>query len=449
VFPPLPSRPRRHAHALAIALLAGWIFGGHGVGAAAATALTAMPSSLDLGSVQAPSGHAAAETTLTNAGTTEARFGIAYPYPAGSVLPSAACFRAGEAVFVLHAGESCLLGLDLAASAIAPAGTLGSGTSTLQLIVNGGEQMVPIALAWNLVPMNLDVDTTPVAFPATEVGSSRPAEPRVVRNNADVPLDIVTSWSGLFAPDCSGHFASGQCASEMAAIAASFAVDTSSCHPIPAHGSCTLAVAFTPQDAFAMAANLVISARGNATTYSQTLFLSGLGVPRETTPGTLLAVEFVNQALGEHYFVTADANEVAALDAGRFTGWQRTGRSFRVFAPGSSVAGTAPVCRFYGRPEAGLASHFYSASAAECAAVRERFGDAWLLESSDVFAIFRPDPASGACPAGSSPVYRLYDERSHVSHRYVTDRGLRAQMVLAGWIAEGYGPDAVAMCAPQ
>ena len=45
------------------------------------------------------------------------------------------------------------------------------------------------------------------------------------------------------------------------------------------------------------------------------------------------------------------------------------------------------VCRYYGRPQAGLDSHFYSASASECRGVAQRFPDAWILESAELFDI--------------------------------------------------------------
>jgi hypothetical protein len=35
------------------------------------------------------------------------------------------------------------------------------------------------------------------------------------------------------------------------------------------------------------------------------------------------------------------------------------------------------------------------------------------------------------------------------NHRYTTDLAVKVQMVAKGYIAEGYGPDKVMMCAPQ
>jgi hypothetical protein len=45
-------------------------------------------------------------------------------------------------------------------------------------------------------------------------------------------------------------------------------------------------------------------------------------------------------------------------------------------------------------------------------------------------------------------VYRVFSNRADVNHRYMTSRALRDQMAAQGWIAEGDGPDRVAMCVP-
>jgi hypothetical protein len=56
---------------------------------------------------------------------------------------------------------------------------------------------------------------------------------------------------------------------------------------------------------------------------------------------------------------------------------------------------------------------------------------------------------TGACLSGTIPVYRVWDKRFDTNHRYMTSAALRAQMLSLGWVAEGYGPDAVIMCAQQ
>jgi hypothetical protein len=164
---------------------------------------------------------------------------------------------------------------------------------------------------------------------------------------------------------------------------------------------------------------------------------------------TLDAIEYYNASL-DHYFVTALASEITKLDAGAFAGWQRTGQQFPVFDPATPVAGASAVCRFYGVPAAGLDSHFYSASPAECEAVRQRFPGAWIEETDDAFGVWLPDPLTGQCPADSVPVYRAWNGRVDSNHRFTTDPATLRAMVAKGYIAEGYGPAAmpVAMCAP-
>jgi hypothetical protein len=124
---------------------------------------------------------------------------------------------------------------------------------------------------------------------------------------------------------------------------------------------------------------------------------------------------------------------------------------FTVFDPATPVAGAAAVCRFYGLPSAGLDSHFYSASAAECESVRQRFPGVWVEETDNAFGIFLPDTVTGQCPAGSVPVYRAWNGRADSNHRFTSDPDTQRAMIAKGYIAEGYGPAAmpVAMCAPS
>ena len=157
--------------------------------------------------------------------------------------------------------------------------------------------------------------------------------------------------------------------------------------------------------------------------------------------------EFYNAGL-DHYFITADDAEKRDLDTHVHPGWTRTGQSFKAYAAGSSASGTInPVCRYYGNPAAGLDSHFYSASAAECLAVHTRFPDAWVFESDNVFQIDLPDPVTGACPGATVPVYRVWNNRADSNHRYTTSLATRASMIALGYVPEGYGPNAEIMCA--
>ena len=159
-------------------------------------------------------------------------------------------------------------------------------------------------------------------------------------------------------------------------------------------------------------------------------------------------IEFYHQGL-DHYFVTSSAGEIADLDTGVHAGWTRTGHKFQVFEAGDSrLAGSQPVCRFYGSPASGLNSHFYSATPQECIDVQVRFPDAWLLESSEVFRLHSPNPTTGVCPVNTKAVYRLYNQRPDVNHRYTTDLVVVDQMLARGYVLEGFGgPRPVVFCA--
>jgi hypothetical protein len=160
-------------------------------------------------------------------------------------------------------------------------------------------------------------------------------------------------------------------------------------------------------------------------------------------PPIVPVVEFYNANLG-HYFMSSLNAEIAALDSGRVSGWTRTGYSFNAFA--GPVAGGSPVCRYYIPPPLGD-SHFFSASPVECNVVGAMF-PSFELESASAFYIALPDTMTGACPAGTVPVYRLWHSHGASFHRYTTDHAVVDQMIAQGFVLEGYGAG-VSMCAPD
>jgi hypothetical protein len=178
--------------------------------------------------------------------------------------------------------------------------------------------------------------------------------------------------------------------------------------------------------------------------------LAVVAVPQpgtQVSPAIVPVVEFYNAGL-DHYFMTANPQEISDLDTGVHKGWTRTGQVFNAYDIGSTGhTGRRPVCRLYGVPSAGLDSHFYSASPDECFTTAVRLVDSWKMEADEVFELDLPDPVSGACPAGDIAVYRVWNDRVDSNHRYTTSQAIRDQMVAAGYIAEGYGPNSVALCA--
>ena len=182
---------------------------------------------------------------------------------------------------------------------------------------------------------------------------------------------------------------------------------------------------------------------------------AAMSVVQATTAGVFpppapdTAVEFYHAGF-DHYFITQNPAEIDNLDSGRTVGWTRTGRGFAVFpSQASGGPGVNPACRFYIPPEHGD-SHFFSASPVECADVLNKIPidpnySNYFYESPNVFYIALPDTGSGACPAATVPVYRLWNQRADSNHRYTADPGIKTAMLAKGYKEEGYGPG-VAMC---
>jgi hypothetical protein len=188
----------------------------------------------------------------------------------------------------------------------------------------------------------------------------------------------------------------------------------------------------------------------SGTTVNTPINFAGVATP--LAPGAVTLVEFYNAVL-DHYFVSALQPDIDALDSGRIAGWTRTGLSFKVFPTAlAGGAGVNGVCRYLIPPQHGD-SHFFSASPGECAAVANKIGvdpnySGYILETASAFFIALPNTTTGACPFGTVPVFRLFNNRADANHRYTADPAVQAAMVARGYIAEGYGPSATIMCAP-
>jgi len=190
--------------------------------------------------------------------------------------------------------------------------------------------------------------------------------------------------------------------------------------------------------------DITFTAWGTSGAGSFTYRRSTASVPPPPPPAPNTVVEFYNTIL-DHYFITADANEVTAIDNGSAgPGWSRTGDTFK-------AGGDSFVCRFYGSVSPGPNSHFYTADAGECAFLKQLQSTTpatekrWNFESND----FSTTPAvNHDCPAGLLPVYRAYNNgfaRNIDSNHRITSNAAAIQAVVTrGWNDEG-----VVMCAPQ
>lgn len=147
-------------------------------------------------------------------------------------------------------------------------------------------------------------------------------------------------------------------------------------------------------------------------------------------------VEWYNGQSG-HYFLTASATEISAIEAGLAgPGWSRTGYGFLACPAGLC---RTEVSRFFRPPGPGVTpSHFFTASAAETDSLK-RPGSGWIFEGM-AFNASVPDE-SAAC---ATPVYRLYGSgpQGDHGHRYVTSPAERDRMIARGWASEG-----IAFCA--
>lgn len=147
-------------------------------------------------------------------------------------------------------------------------------------------------------------------------------------------------------------------------------------------------------------------------------------------------VEYFNVNL-RHYFITANPAEMASIESGGAgPGWQRTGYGFHAYVPEAGVpVGARPVCRFYGTPGVGPNSHFYTADADECAAVKRDRG--WTYEGTAFYVML---PVGQQCAGNAPPVFRAYNNRypqNDSNHRYATEYAVLQALQPQGWSIEG------------
>jgi Glycosyl hydrolases family 16/Repeat of unknown function (DUF5648) len=170
-----------------------------------------------------------------------------------------------------------------------------------------------------------------------------------------------------------------------------------------------------------------------------------LGQAPAATAQTQTAVEYYYSDWN-FYFVTAFPDEIAALDEGAFGGlWKRTGQTFQVWP--QATDGALPTCRFFSATFAPKSSHFYTPYADECAA-RKAEG-IWQYEAI-AFYLQLPDKATGNCPAGTTILYRLYNNGmgGAPNHRFTISAVTFNQMQAMGWAFEGDGRTGAFVCVP-
>lgn len=157
-----------------------------------------------------------------------------------------------------------------------------------------------------------------------------------------------------------------------------------------------------------------------------------------TTP----VVEYYSANL-DHYFMATGAGEIALLDRGSQGDWKRTGQRFKAWSRQSDASpGAVAVCRFYAR---GPNSHFFTGSKQECDSLKAleqqqradatSRGTAFLGWAYEGIAFWSMLPVNGQCPAGTTPVYRVYNDRAaqnDSNHRFTADPMQYSAMTASG-----------------
>ncbi len=392
-----------------------------GTGTAAATAnLAVTPSAGNFGNVTVGLPSATVSFALSNTGTAAAT-GLAFANTnaAEFMVASNTCGA------TLAAGASCSFNITYTPTA------MGVDNATLTVSYTGGASLV--------IPLN----GTGIA------GTPPPTGQLSLPVAVTMPDQVVGTVSAPFAVQLSN---TGGAAVAVSGVTLSntgeFALAGSTCASVAAGANCTLSFTFTPAAAGLRTTSVTLTSNGTGS--PQQLVVQGTGVsgggtppPPPPTNGTADAVEYFHAQFG-HYFITISADEIFKIDTGVFKGWARTGRSFKIHQ--NAAAGLNPVCRFFSEAFAPKSSHFYTPFPTECSVVKTNAN--WSFEG-EVFFVAVPS-VTGACPASTIPVYRMYNngQSGAPNHRYTTDLAVREQMLAQGWIAEGEGTIGVIMCAP-
>ena len=309
--------------------------------------------------------------------------------------------------------------------------------------VQGGWSAYAADDARSRAAVALASDARQLAFGAAVVGGQTPSQPIVFTNDDSDDVHPAFAITADGAPHC-GEPASGDtCANELALSAGSFFIDASACAVVPAHGTCTLRVTFAPRAAFGMRAKLAFGDPGRGAVQSVTLEEFRRSAARRRRrdargrvfrrrPRSLLRDAAARRAgaarCGRHRGLEADRRMVHRLPAGT----RRVARRVRGLPLLRSARGEARLALLFG-----IARRMRRGRATLCAGVAARDAGAFRHRAA----------GSDVRPVRSGrPIYRLWNAAASSNRRYTTDAATRATMLGAGWVAEGYGDDGVAMC---
>jgi YVTN family beta-propeller protein len=355
-------------------------------------------------------------------------------------------------LYVANSGTNAVAVIDRAAGTVVSAVPVGNGPFGLAITPNGatvitantiGNSASFVSTATNALLGTIPVGTQPYGV-ATSPDGSLVYVANFASNSVSVidvatrtVIDTITVGLGPFGIAVSSDGTRLYVSDNQNRVSVVDAVARQSIGSIPV-GSHPQGVALTPDDKYLFVANQFSDSVDVIDTATKTVVFTRAVPSDPVSLGAFIspplvrarqAVEFYHAFFG-HYFVTIQEDEIEALDTGVFVGWARTGQTFNVFDLGS---GYADVCRFFTTAFPPKSSHFYTPLAFECDLVKQN--PDWVYEK---IAFQLRLPEAGACPSGTIPLYRLYNNglTGAPNHRYTTSSTIRAQMVTQGYIPE-------------
>jgi serine protease len=172
-------------------------------------------------------------------------------------------------------------------------------------------------------------------------------------------------------------------------------------------------------------------------------------IPGGLTPpaGAVQVVEYYRSDL-DHYYYTADPNEILFIDTNPNALNKRTGFFFFAWtAPTFAPPGAQPVCKFYGSRTEFIDSYYFTSDPAECAFVQATWPGTWTLVTPSAFWVMPVFP-DGSCPTGTLPTYRFDNNRRDFNQRHTIDLSIRRAMLNRSWAPTGTGKNGVGFCTP-
>ena len=172
-------------------------------------------------------------------------------------------------------------------------------------------------------------------------------------------------------------------------------------------------------------------------------------IPGDLTPpaGAARVVEYYRADL-DHYYYTADPNEILFIDTNPTAVNKRTGFFFFAWTSSSlAPPGARPVCKFFGSRSAFIDSYYYTSDPTECAFVQATWPGTWTLVTPAAFWVM-PAFADGSCPGGTLPTFRFDNNRRDFNQRHTIDLSIRRAMLNRAWAPTGKGNTGVGFCTP-